>query len=142
MSADTHIGASDSPHAESMVADVKATLGEIAEPFKEKAEQLAEEQKEAGTGHIRTLATAVHGAARELEGGMPVISRSVHDVAQRIENTADTVLNKSVEELFETFDQYARKHPGIVFGGAVIAGLMLTRFLKSSAAATRPASGA
>ena len=66
MSADTNIGASESPHAESMVADVKATLAEIAEPFKEKAEQLAEEQKDAGTSHIRTLATAVHCAAREL----------------------------------------------------------------------------
>lgn len=125
-----------------MAADVRTTLGEIAEPLKDKAEQLAEEQKDAGTGHIRTLATAVHGAARELEGGMPGVARSVHDVAQRIEATADTVRNKSVEELFETFDQYARKQPGIVFGGAVIAGLVLTRFLKSSATAARPASEA
>jgi hypothetical protein len=140
MPAETNIGASTSSNSERVVADVKATVGEIAEPLKEKAEQIATEQKEAGSGHIRTLATAVHGAARELEGGMPGIARSIHDVGQRIESTADTIRNKSVEELFDSFDQYARRQPGMVFGGAVIAGLVLTRFLKSSAAAAPPKS--
>jgi hypothetical protein len=135
MSAEINIGTTTPTQPEGMVADVKTKLGEIAEPLKEKAEHVAEEQKEAGTSHMRTLATAVHGAARELEAGMPGVAKSVHDVAQRIESTANSMRNKSVDELVDSFDRYARQKPGIVFGGAVITGLVLSRFLKSSATA-------
>jgi methyl-accepting chemotaxis protein len=68
-----------------IAGEVKAKLGEIAEPLKDKAEALAQEQMEAGTGHMRSLASAVHGAARELEAGLPRIATSVHDVAAKIE---------------------------------------------------------
>jgi len=137
---ETNFGASDAAKSESIIGEVKAKIGEIAEPLKDRAEQLAQDQKQAGTGHMRTLATAVHGAARELEGEMPKIANSVHDVAQRLERTADDLRNRNVEDLFADFDRYARQQPAIVFGGALMAGFVLSRFLKSSAtpASVRP----
>lgn len=131
---ETNFGAGDGTKPESVVGEVKAKIGEIAEPLKEKAEQFAENQKEAGSGHMKTLATAVHGAARELESGMPKIASSVHNVARQIERTADDLRNRNVEELFAGFDRYARQQPALVFGGALMAGFVLSRFLKSSAA--------
>jgi hypothetical protein len=143
MSAETQFGANESVKSESTIAEAKAKLGEIAEPLKEKAEQIAETQKQAGTNRVRTVATAVHGAARELEGDMPGLARSVHDVAQKIEQTAETVRNKNVDELVEDLGRYAREQPGLVFGGAVVAGIVLSRFLKSSGSpSARPPSGA
>jgi hypothetical protein len=133
---DTNFGTSEKPKSESMVGEVKAKIGEMAEPLKDKAEKMAQEQKEVGTGHMRTLATAVHGAARELESGMPKIANAVHDVAHRIEQTADDLRTRSMDHLFEGFDRYARQQPAIVFGGALMAGFVLTRFLKSSAKPT------
>jgi len=130
---DTNFGTSEMPKPESIIGEVKAKIGEMAEPLKDRAEQLAQDQKEAGTGHMRTLATAVHGAARELESGMPKIANAVHDVAQKIEQTADDLRTRNMDELFEGFDRYARQQPAIVFGGALMAGFVLTRFLKSSA---------
>ena len=130
-----NFGSSEMPKTEGIVADVKTTIGEMAEPLKDKAEQLAEDQKEVGTGHMRTLATAVHGAARELESGMPKIANAVHDVAKKIEQTADDLRTRNIDDLFEGFDRYARQQPAIVFGGALMAGFVLTRFLKSSAKA-------
>jgi len=130
---DTNFGVSEMPETEGIVGEVKAKIGEMAAPLKDKAEQLAEDQKEVGTGHMRTLATAVHGAARELESGMPKIANAVHDVAQKIEETADDLRTRNIDELFEGFDRYARQQPAIVFGGALMAGFVLTRFLKSSA---------
>jgi hypothetical protein len=134
MSAETQFGTHESAKAESTIADAQAKLGEIAEPLREKAEQIAETQKQAGTSRVRTLATAVHGAARELEGDMPGLASSVHGIAQKIEQTAETVRNKNVDELVEGLGRYAREQPGMVFGGAVIAGIVLSRFLKSSSA--------
>ena len=132
MSAETQFGANDSMKIEGAMADAKAAIQEIAEPLKEKAEEIAEQQKTVGTDRIRTLATAVHGAARELEGEMPRVATSVHDMAQKIEQTASTVRNKNIDELIGDLDLYARQQPGMVFGGAVIAGIVLSRFLKSS----------
>jgi uncharacterized protein YukE len=143
MSAQTDLGPTESAKSEGMMADASAELEEIAAPLKEKAEQIAETQREAGASHVRTLATAVHGAARELEQGMPRLASSVHDVARKIEETADTVRNKNIDELVQDLGRYAREQPGVVFGGAVVAGIILSRFLKSSAAqSVRPPSGA
>lgn len=132
---DTDIDTLYTAKSEGVVKDVKAAIGEIAEPLKEKAEQVAEDQKLAGSGHMRTLATAVHGAGRELEDGMPKIAKAVHGVASQIEQTADDLRNRSMDDLFEGFDRYARRQPALVFGGAMMAGFVLTRFLKSSATA-------
>ncbi len=133
---ETDIGASYTAKSEGVVKDVKAAIGEMAEPLKEKAEQVAEDQKLVGTGHMRTLASAVHGAGRQLEDGMPKIAKAVHGVAQQIEQTADDLRNRSMDDLFEGFDRYARRQPALVFGGALMAGFVLTRFLKSSAKPT------
>jgi ElaB/YqjD/DUF883 family membrane-anchored ribosome-binding protein len=132
----TNFGASDTAKTASVAAEVKGAIGEIAEPLKDKAEQLAQQQKQAGSSHIRKFATAVDAAARELEPEMPQIANSVHDVAHRIEKTADDLRNRNMDELFEEFDRYARQHPAVVFGGALMAGLVLSRFLKSSASAS------
>ena len=136
----TNFGASDPAKTGSVAADVKGAINEIAEPLKDKAEQLAQQQKQVGSGHMRKLATAVDAAARELEPEMPKIANSVHEVAHRIEKTADDLRNRNMDELFEEFDRYARKQPAIVFGGALVAGFVLSRFLKSSAtpAPTQP----
>jgi methyl-accepting chemotaxis protein len=136
MSAEMDLNANDSAKSEHMMADASAKIGEIAEPLKEKAEQIAETQKQAGTSHVHTLATAVHGAARELEQGMPRLANSVHEVARKIEETAGAVRNKKIDELVDDLGRYAREQPGLVFGGAVIAGIVLSRFLKSSSASS------
>lgn len=132
---DTDIGTSYGDKSQSVLKDVKSAIGDMAQPLKEKAEQVAEDQKQAGTGHMSALATAVHGAGRELETGMPKIAKAVHGVARQIEQTADDLRNRSMDDLFEGFDRYARQQPALVFGGALMAGFVLTRFLKSSAKA-------
>lgn len=143
MATDTDFGANESARAENAMAGATSKFGEIAEPLKEKAEQIAETQKEAGTSHVRTLASAVHGAARELEQGMPRLASSVHDAARKIEETAETIRNKNIDEMIDDLGRYAREQPGLVFGGAVVAGIVLSRFLKSSASsAPRPPGGA
>jgi len=139
MAAETNPGSSES-RTQSTASGVKPKLGEmaeplkeIAEPLKEKAEQLAEQQKQTGTSQARKLASAVHTAARELEGEMPKVANTVHNAARRLEETADNLRNKNVDELIQSFDRYAREQPAVVFGGAVLAGILLSRFLKSSA---------
>jgi hypothetical protein len=114
----------------------KAKLGEVAEPVKEKAIEIATQQKDAGAEHMDHFARAVHGAASALESEMPQFADYVHDAGQKLENFAADLRNGSVNELMDKFGQYAKDQPALVFGGAIVAGFALTRFLKSSASHT------
>ena len=118
----------------SALADsAKAKLGEVAEPVKEKAIEVAEQQKDAGADQVGHLARAMHGAASSLETEMPQIANYVHDAGQKLEKLATDLRHGSVDELMDKFGRYAKDQPALVFGGAMVAGFALTRFLKSSA---------
>src|SRR5437764_615742 len=107
-----------------------AKLAEATEPVARRARQLAEQQKAAGAETIGSLAGAVHGAARELETQIPRAAGYVHDAAARLENAAQQLRQRSLDDLASGLGQFARTQPAAFFGGAVLAGLAISRFLK------------
>jgi len=96
------------------------------------ARSLAEQQKEAGAEQLGGMAQAIHDAARELEDQMPQAARFVQDAATKLEGAADALRERSVDDLLATFGRFARTQPLAFFGGAVLAGFAVSRFLKSS----------
>jgi len=120
------------------IENVKSKLGELAEPVKEKAVEVAQEQKNAGADQMRSFANAVHGAARELESEMPQIANMIHDTGEKIQRVASDIRERDLNELIDRFSGYARQQPALVFGGAVLAGFVLSRFLKSSSTPQMP----
>jgi len=114
-------------------AEASATkLAEATEPVARRARQLAEQQKAAGAETIGGLAGAVHGAARELESQIPQAASYVHDAAARLEDAALQLRQRSLDELASSLGKFARTQPAAFFGGAVLAGFAISRFLKSS----------
>jgi hypothetical protein len=111
---------------------LKAKVGEAVEPVKEKAAQAARAQKEAGASQLRSFAQAVHGAARELESPMPKVADLIHEAGDQIDRVAANIRDKSLEDILNSMRDFARQQPALVFGGAMLAGLVLSRFLKSS----------
>ncbi len=101
------------------------------------AEEVAEQQKKAGASQIDAMAKAVHGAADELEQQMPKAAEFVHAAASRIEQGADALREHNIQDLMNTFNNFGRKEPLAMFGGAVLAGFAISRFLKSSADSSR-----
>lgn len=95
--------------------------------------KLAEKQKQAGADQIGGVARAVHGAAREIEQNMPQAAGFIHDAATRLEGAAASLRERSVDDLMRSLNDFARTQPAAFFGGAVLAGFALSRFLKSSA---------
>jgi hypothetical protein len=100
---------------------------------KQGARELAEQQKQAGAEQIGGVARAVHGAAREIEQKMPQTASFIHDTATRLEGAAASLRERSVDDLVRSLNGFARTQPAVFFGGAVLAGFALSRFLKSSA---------
>jgi hypothetical protein len=115
-----------------VVDNLKSKVSEAVEPVKEKAAQAAREQKDAGATHLQMAAQAVHGAAREFESQMPKVADLIHNAGDHLDKMATNIRDKSLEEVFNSIRDFARQQPTLVFGGAILAGLLLTRFLKSS----------
>jgi hypothetical protein len=101
------------------------------------AEGIAERQKKAGAERVDEMAKAVHGAADELGKQMPQAADLVHAAASRLEQGAQALRDRNVRDLMGTFNEMGRKEPLALFGGAMVAGFAISRFLKSSSAGSR-----
>jgi hypothetical protein len=135
----------DSPRASSTAADrttgdmpsisdkARLDIAQAAETAKAEARRIAHQQKEAGADRLGEVAGAVHGAARSLEAGMPQMASYVHDAAVRLEDAAQTLRLRNVDDIVSEISRFARTQPALFFGGAMLAGFALARFLKSSA---------
>jgi hypothetical protein len=110
----------------------RSDIAGAADAAKAEARRIAGLQKNAGADRIGEVAGAVHGAARSLEAGMPQVASYVHDAAVRLEDAASTLRQRNVEDLIDEISRFARAQPVLFFGGAMLAGFALTRFLKSS----------
>jgi hypothetical protein len=131
-SADTAFG-----EAKAAVADAAREVGdrvtEAAETARDKAEELASEGKAAGADQIEGFARAARTAANDLDKQSPEIAGYVRQAADGIEQAANSVRNRSVGEFVEMMGSFARTQPTAFFGSAVLAGFVMSRFVKSRA---------
>jgi hypothetical protein len=117
---------------QSISGKARSDIAGAAEAAKAEAHRIASQQKNAGADRLGEVAGAVHGAARSLETGMPQMASYVHDAAARLEGAAETLRQRNVDDLMGEITRFARSQPVLFFGGAMLAGFALTRFLKSS----------
>lgn len=118
-------------------AKARAQAERVAEPLRHDARLVAERQKERGAERLGGFAAAMHRAADELETQLPETAACIHDFAGGMERMSSRLRTESVEDVTRTVTNVARNQPVAVFGGAVLAGLALSRFLKSSSSGMR-----
>ncbi|MGK9234417.1 hypothetical protein KXS07_22925 [Inquilinus limosus] len=94
---------------------------------------VAGRQKQVGADVMDATSRAIRSAADELEAQSPAVADVIRDGAERMSSTAAALRQRNVDELFESAGRFARERPAALFGVAVVAGLALSRFLKSSA---------
>ena len=107
-------------------------LGDNLRAAKENISRLADAQKMAGAQRISGLARAVRGAAHNLEPDLPQAAKSLHDAAAAMERASTALRERSVVDLMDGVGKFAHAQPVAFFGGTVLAGIVLARFLKSS----------
>jgi hypothetical protein len=107
------------------------SLKEGATQLKESAAQIAEQQKETGARQLSGIAGAVHAAADQLDQQLPGAARYIHDAAERIDHAASDLRNRNLADIADGVRRLGQERPLALFGGAVLAGFVLTRFLKS-----------
>jgi len=110
----------------------EALKNHAAEVIRDTATDYAEARKAEGAERIKGFSRAVHGAADQIGKEIPQAADYVHEAASRIESAADELRNRSVEDLISGFTRFARQQPAAAFAGAVLAGFVLSRFLKTA----------
>src|SRR5947209_7527078 len=106
MQDETHIGGEPRGYAggkwkrqaSSAAEDAKTALDATSATVKDRARNVAEQQKRAGADQIGGVARAIHGAAHEIEQELPRAAGFVYDAASKLEGAAASLRGRSVED--------------------------------------------
>ncbi|QKT03997.1 hypothetical protein HUS23_09300 [Ectothiorhodospiraceae bacterium 2226] len=119
--------------AEAAGREMREQAERIGQQASQQARALVDEQKGVVAREVHGLADALHRTAQQLgEQEHRPLSSYVERAAQGLDHLAENLEGRSGESLLHQAQDYARRQPAMFIGGAVAAGLMLSRFLKSS----------
>jgi hypothetical protein len=99
---------------------------------RQRARSLFETQQHRAADQIEGVAQALHQAAQQLDQQNQGISSYVTSAADQVERLADTVRTRSLDDIIDQTERFARRQPELFVGGAMLLGLALGRFLRAS----------
>ncbi|WP_237481766.1 hypothetical protein [Lichenibacterium dinghuense] len=113
--------------------EAKGVAASIAEQARARLNEIVSQQKTAGADKIAGVARAAHSAAGDLDETNPHLGRLVRTAADSVDRIAEDVRSRDLGEVFATLADFGRRQPVAFFGGAVVAGFLVSRFFKSDA---------
>jgi hypothetical protein len=99
----------------------------------EEVNRLIENQIGRGNETLKAVAHAIDATADQLRDQSPRLAEMAKAVSQRVDDLAGRVEKRSPSELLEEAANFGRRRPVAFFAGAVAAGFLVSRFIKSSA---------
>jgi hypothetical protein len=126
---------SDATRTRTKTEQVRQEAQHLTESVKEHGQSLLAERKKATADEIGGVAEALHKTAREMhqQEHPPMITPYAEWAGDTLERFSNTLRERDLNALLRQTEDFARRQPGVFIGGAVVAGFMLARFLKSSA---------
>ena len=109
------------------------------ESAKAQATSYVDERKNAAAQSVSDLAASLRSTG-DTFGERPNIKAFVGSAAEGLEQLATGIQDRSFAELYEEAEPYARRSPVTLGAPAALAGFLLARFIKSSAAEASQAS--
>lgn len=107
---------------------------ELAHQATDQVSQLVDQQKKQAAERLGGLAGALHDAARQLEEkDADGFGRYARRAADQVDRASRYLKEKDLKSFVRDAEGFARRHPDLFLGGTLIAGVLLARFLKSSA---------
>lgn len=116
-----------------MASTARNYAGDMANRAKDKGRTVFEQQKETALGQVGSVAQAIRSTASNLQGeGQDQTARYVQMLADQLESLSGRLRDKDLDTLVQDAQNLARRSPGTLIVGSVVAGFLLARFLKSS----------
>lgn len=105
---------------------------------KQGARSMLDEQRHTAASGIGDLANALRTTARNLDSGnQATVARVARGAADSLEQISSALQRRDLDGLVREAEGYAKRHPVAFFGGAVLAGFLAVRFLKSTSQSHR-----
>lgn len=114
--------------AKSGVAEIATAAGAA---IRDEAALRAEEGKDMIADQGQRLASGLHDAAVD-RGDGTVQSRLLDTIASSVSDASEGLRGRSMGEILEDAQAFARRHPGMFVAGAALAGFALARFAVAS----------
>lgn len=116
-------------HAQTYTGAAKEQINKAKEEGKARLEQ----QKHYFAGEIDGIVNALRSSVAQLQGQEQATAAGYVDrAADGLETTSPALQEQDFAALVGQTEEFARRQPGVFFGGAVATGFLLARFLKSS----------
>jgi hypothetical protein len=113
--------------------ELKRQAKETAHEVRDRAASMVDQQKHAAVGRVEGIAHALRTASDELrDQGQPMVAEYSRYAAEGLESMAQSIDRREIGDVVNGIEQFARERPGVFFGGALVAGFALARFMKSS----------
>jgi hypothetical protein len=113
--------------AERVREEASSAARSLASEARDKIRSKLDEQVGTGADLMGDVAGSVRTAANELERNSPRLASFARSAADTIDAYADSMRDRSVDELLRAGTKFARKQPALVFGAAALAGFALYR---------------
>jgi hypothetical protein len=105
---------------------------QLLESAKGQATSFADQRKNDAAQSVADLAASLRDSGKTFEGRQN-IQTFVSSAADGLDVLANGLRERSFAEIYDEAESYARERPVLVGAGAMLAGFMLARFIKSSA---------
>jgi hypothetical protein len=108
---------------------VSGVLGGI----KQNVTSRVDEQKNRAADGLGGIANVIHQASDQLRNDNEALAQFVDQAGEQLRRFADQIRQKGIGDMFDDVQSFARRRPALFIGGALLVGLGIARFLKSSA---------
>lgn len=105
---------------------------EFTEEARRKGIGFFEEQKKTAAESLGRIAEVLHDTHTRLEREQPSAARLFGQGADVLERTAESLRRNDAEALMRQAQDFARRQPALMLGGALAAGFFMTRMFKST----------
>lgn len=104
---------------------------------KQMVREVADEQRRRAASMLGGVAGALHKAAGDMKSENEMIGRYTNMAAERLDQAAEYLRRSNWDDVLAGAEDMARRQPYWFVGGAMAAGFLLARMVKSSGAAQR-----
>jgi hypothetical protein len=107
----------------------------VVEAARARARSAFQHQQERAADAADGVASVLHQAAQKFsEGNQGMVADYTNNAANRIDDFAQNLRQRQLDELVGDIEDYARRQPEIFIGGAFALGFVAARFVKSARA--------
>lgn len=119
---------------DSAIREGKAAAGRLADDVRGRLRSFANLKKDRAAGRLGGVADVLRDSGEDLAGEteQPWIGAYAEQAADALEDTADALQRKDIGELIGDLEDFAHRQPAVFIAGALLAGVLLGRFLKAS----------